>query len=683
MTKKTSFVTWSVVVLAAVVSWAAANAQDGNQSAVPPLPSDIPAGAERFSVLLMGNLVGQQATWTAPDGSVRMFYQFNDRGRGPKTTTTLTLDAAGFPIAETVEGNDYLKSAVAEKYSLQSGTARWKNDYEEGEKALHAPAMYVSINGAPAEIAFLVRGALAAGGKLALLPDGEAKVQRIAERQLLNGDQKRTVSLYAITGLDFSPAFAWLDDEKRFFAVLNFWSAILPEGWEKAAPVLQEAQDQFTQARAADLAARLAHPAPRGIVFTHVNVFDAESGKIAADRNVVVLGNRIRSVSAGGPANVEGADVIDARDKTLLPGLWDMHAHLGDNDGLLNLAAGVTSVRDLGNDSDVLLARRKRIEEGKEIGTRIVLAGLIDGPGPYQGPTKVLVATEAEARDAVKNFKRLGYIQIKIYSSVKPELVPAIVDEAHRNGMRVSGHIPAGMTAAECVKLGYDEIQHANFLLLNFMPDVRDTNTPSRFTAVAKRAADLNLNSAEAQSFVQLLKERHTALDPTLGAFEGMFIARPGQIAPGYEVVARRLPPQVRRGFLTGGLTPPAGMDEQYKKSFAKMVDIVGLMYRSGISVMSGTDTLAGFGLHRELELHVQAGIPAAKVLQDATLGAARLVKMDRELGSIAPGKLADLILIDGNPLDDIADIRETTLVVKNGVWYRPAELYSAIGVAP
>lgn len=676
-------VTCLAIVMAAVFSLAQGSAQETKQSAVPALPPEVPANAERFSVLLMGNLAGQQATWTSQDGSVHMFYQFNDRGRGPKTTTTLALDTAGLPIAETVEGNDYLKSAVSEKYSLQSGTAHWKNDYEEGEKSLHAPAIYVSMNGAPGEIGFLVRAALANGGKVALLPEGEAKVQRIAERQLLNGDQKRTVSLYAITGLDFSPAYAWLDDEKRFFGVLSFWSVVLPEGWEKAAPVLQEAQDQFTQARAADLASRLAHVAPRGIVFTHVNVFDAESGKVTADRNVVVQGNRIRSVSTGGAPNLEGAEVIDAQGKTLLPGLWDMHAHVSDNDGLLNLAGGVTTVRDLGNDSDVLLARRKRIEEGKEIGTRIVLAGLIDGPGPYQGPTKVLVATEPEAREAVRNFKRLGYVQIKIYSSVRPELVPAIVEEAHKNGMRVSGHIPAGMTAADCVKLGYDEVQHANFLLLNFMPDVRDTNTPSRFTAVAKRAADLNLSSGDSRAFVQLLKERHTVLDPTLGVFEGMFLARPGQITPGYEGVARRLPPQIRRGFLTGGLTPPAGMDDQYKKSFAKMVDIVGLMYRSGIPIMSGTDSLAGFGLHRELELHVQAGIPPARVLQDATLGAARVMKMDKELGSVTPGKLADLILVDGNPLEDISDIRETTLIVKDGFWYRPAELYSAIGVAP
>src|SRR5260370_7471067 len=147
-----------------------------------------------------------------------------------------------------------------------------------------------------------------------------------------------------------------------------------------------------------------------------------------------------------------------------------MHAHVGDKGGRGSLAGGVTDVGELANDTDSLLARRQRIIDGKEIGTRIVLAGIIDGRGPFQGPTKVLVSTEAEARAAVDNYKRLGYVQIKIYSSVKPELVPAIIDEAHNNGLRVSGHIPAEMTAAECVELQYDQIQHVRLLTLNFFP---------------------------------------------------------------------------------------------------------------------------------------------------------------------------------------------------------------------
>jgi len=383
------------------------------------------------------------------------------------------------------------------------------------------------------------------------------------------------------------------------------------------------------------------------------------------------------------PSAEVSAEVIDATGKTLLPGLWDMHAHVTDNDGLLNLAAGVTSVRDLANDTDSLLARRQRIADGKEIGTRMVLAGIIDGPGPYQGPTKVLVSTEAEARAAVDNYKRLGYVQIKIYSSVKPELVPAIIDEAHQNGLRVSGHIPAEMTAAQCVELGYDEIQHVNFLILNFFPEIKNTNTIARLVEPAKVGASLDLNSAQVRSFIKLLQTHHTKLDLTLSIFEDQYIGRAGQIPPGFQPVASRLPAQVRRGLLTQGLTPPPGMDETYRKSFGKMLDLTGLLYRAGIPIEAGTDSMAGFALHRELELDVQAGIPPSQVLQNATLNAARIMILDKDLGSVAAGKLADVILVNGNPATNISDIRKTQLVVKDGVIYKAAELYTELGVVP
>ena len=142
-------------------------------------------------------------------------------------------------------------------------------------------------------------------------------------------------------------------------------------------------------------------------------------------------------------------------------------------------------------------------------------------------------------------------------------------------------------------------------------------------------------------------------------------------------------PAQVRRGLLSTGLTPPAGMDRTYRKSFAKMMELAGLLYRSGIPIEAGTDSMAGFALHRELELDVQAGIPARQVLQNATLNAARIMSLDKELGSIAVGKLADLVLVRGNPADNISDIRNTVLVVKDGVLYQPAELYSELGITP
>jgi len=673
----------AIVNLLLIVScWA--QKPEGAQSAVPLLPAEIPGDAERYSVLIMGNLAGQQAVWKATDGSLHIFYQFNDRGRGPRTTSILKLDAKGVPVAESVDGNDYLKSPVRESYALEGSKAGWKSNVEEGEKKLTAPAVYVSINGAPAELGVVAQVALSNGGKVALLPEGEARTERLAQIDVEAAGRKKRVTMYAITGLDFSPTYVWLDKDHAFFASVDDWFTSIPENWEITAKPLKAAQDKAKQERAAELAGKLAHRVLNGASFEHVNLFDSQSGEILKDRSVVVAGNRIVKV---GPSDQvtppAGVEVINAAGKTLLPGLWDMHAHVGDNDGLLNLAAGVTTVRDLGNDADLLLARRKRIEEGKELGTRIVLAGIMDGRGPFQGPTKVLVSTEAEARAAVDNYKRLGFVQIKIYSSVKPELVPAIIDEAHKNGLRVSGHIPAEMTAAQCVELGYDEIQHVNFLILNFMPEIKNTNTIARLIEPAKRGADLDLSAPQVQSFIKLLQDHQTKLDLTLSIFEDQYLNRAGQIPRGFQPIASRLPTQVRRSLLATGLTPPEGMDQKYRKSFAKMVELTGLLYRSGISIEDGTDSMAGFALHRELELDVQAGIPANKVLQNATLNAARIMKLDGDLGSIAAGKLADLTLVNGDPVANISDIRKTALVMKDGVLYRPEELYSAVGVAP
>jgi imidazolonepropionase-like amidohydrolase len=648
---------------------------------VPPLPSDIPATAARYSVLIMSLPAGQQAIWTAGDGTRRSFFQYNDRGRGPRLYGTARL-RDGLLVSEEVEGVDYLKDPVSEKFLLSDGVATWKSKAEKGESRSAGPTFYVSLYGPPADLAFLAAALQRVGGKLALLPGGEARLEVVERRKIEAAGKSQEVTLAAITGLDYSPTFVWLDAGGEFFASASVWSSTIAEGWESAAPALVQAQQEAQQLRSRAQAARLAHR-PRGkILFHDANVFDAEHARLALHQDVLVDGNHIIRV---GPAAAppEGVEVIESGGKTLLPGLWDMHAHVQDDHGLLNLAAGVTTVRDLANDLDDLQARIARIEKGEELGTRIVRAGFMDGPGPYQGPTKVLVATEKEGRDWVDKYASLGFPQVKLYSSIKPELVAPIAEQAHKRGMRVSGHIPSGMIAADAVRQGYDEIQHVNFLLLNFMPDVNETRTPARFTEPAKRGADLDLSSPAVREFIRLLIERHVAIDPTLGVFESFFLDRPGVMAVGMAAVADRLPVQVRRGFLSGGLPVPPGMDGRYRASFAKALALVREIYAAGIPVEAGTDGPPGFGLHRELELDGQAGIPPAEVLKLATLGAAQIMHRDGELGSVRPGKLADLVLIDGDPSREIGAVRRTALVMKDGVIYRPEELYRELGVQP
>jgi hypothetical protein len=361
-----------------------------------------------------------------------------------------------------------------------------------------------------------------------------------------------------------------------------------------------------------------------------------------------------------------------------------MHVHLGGIDGLLDIANGVTTVRDMGNDMDALLAMKKRFDEGTAIGPRVVLAGLVDGSGPYTSPIKDKTDTPEQAQAAVERYAAHGYVQLKIYSSIKPELVPLLARLAHEHGMRVSGHVPGFMNAEQFVLDGADEIQHENFVMLDFLFDtVQDTRGPARFTAVAEHGAEIDPAQPRVQALFKLFLEHHTVLDPTINVFETMFLARPGTILPGWAEVAGRLPAQVRRGFLGGGLPVPEGKDAVYRASFRATLKMLKAQYDAGIPMVAGTDAMAGFTLPRELELWVEAGIPSAKVLQIATLGGASVMHLDRELGSVTPGKLADLIVVNGDPVADIHALRRVETVVKGGAVYSVPALDRAIGVRP
>ena len=641
----------------------------------------------RYTLLVASLPSGIEKHWVAADGSSYSYFEFNDRGRGPAITEHMVLDAGGVPRLIETTGHDYYKNAVAEHFNLSNGRATWQNSAERGEKAVTGPACFLSMDAAPEELAVLARALLAApGGTLPLLPEGEARIERVGELTVHRGTDSRTVVHYAITGLDLTPTRIWLDSDGELFAWGVSFFMVIRDGWDAAQPALLEAQQAADSVRQVASARALARRPPGPLVFRHADLFDAVAGRIRARTTVVVTGNRITNVGPDSRVAIpSGAEVVDATGKTLLPGLWDMHVHTSDDDGLLHLAAGVTSVRDMANDFDELQRRRHRWDDGSLLGPRVLMAGFLDGPGPFRGPTKVLVSTDSAARAWIDRYAATGYIQTKVYSSINPALVPAIVEESHKLGLRVSGHIPNGMTAEQAVREGFDEIQHANFWFLSFWGDsVGDTRTPVRFTAVAERGALLDLGSERVRAFIRLLQERHTALDPTVGVFEQLFVARKGVIQPGYDSVAVRLPAQVRRSLLAGGLPVPEGMDQRYRDSFQAMLKFLKLMYDAGIPIEAGTDAWPlGFAYQRELELYAQAGIPPAAVLQIATINAARITHRDSVLGSVTAGKLADLILVDGHPVERISDIRRVRLVVKDGVVYEPAALYRAVGVRP
>jgi len=367
-----------------------------------------------------------------------------------------------------------------------------------------------------------------------------------------------------------------------------------------------------------------------------------------------------------------------------MPGLWDNHQHFSENDGALDLANGVTSARDMANDTETFLQRVARFDNGTELGPRVLKAGIIDGTGEFAGPTKMRVDSVEQAIKDVDWYADHDYAQIKIYSSIKPELVPIIADHAHARGLRVSGHVPAFMSAREFVDGGADEIQHLNFIVLNFLfPEVKETRNRDRFTKVAERAREFTPDKSEVGEFINFLKDHHTVLDPTINIFEALFCGDPGAITPGLEEIVPRFPPQVRRAMRSGALEVPPDKQAAYRDAFPAMLRLLTAIYDAGVTMIPGTDALAGYTLHHELELYARAGIAPAEVLRMATWTPALVMGVDKDRGVIAPGKLADMILVDGDPTKNIRDINNITTVIKGGKVYDPVAIEKALGITP
>jgi imidazolonepropionase-like amidohydrolase len=637
----------------------------------------------RFNIFQAGNPAGTELVVRESDGSYYFFEEYNDRGRGPRLETRLRLTPSGTMQMLVINGHDYWKQPVDERFTLHGDTAEWSSSLEKGRRVITAPALYSPFYGPVAGMALFIDAAK--HGEVALLPSGRARVSKVAERTVTAGGQSARIAEYQIDGLGFTPTYFWADRDNRLFAfVAGAWFRVLRPGWESIGDALAAAQDSLEKQRDAEVARTLADHPNGAVVFRHATVFDAPNARLVAGQTVVVRGNRIESVGPDNAARVPaGARLIDATGKTLLPGLWDMHTHNSALDGRLHIAGGVTTVRDMANDIDDLRHLRESWDSGTAIGPRVIMAGFIDGPGPYAGPTKVLVSTRDSALAWVDRYQSLGYEQIKLYSSLDTALVRPIAERTHALGLRLSGHIPNHMTAAKAILAGYDEIQHINMLFLNFEGDSIDTRTPSRFSAPGRYGADLDLHSDSVRAFLDLLKAHHTVLDLTLATFEGMYTVRPGAMDEGGQRIANRMPAEVRRGFLAGGIATSDSEQTRYRASWAKMLAFAKLLNDNGIPIVAGTDCMAGFCLQRELELYSKAGIPNARVLQIATWGGATVMKRTDRLGAIRPGYLADLVLVAGDPVADMTNIEHTDLVMKNGVLYDPAAIYRTIGVLP
>ncbi|HWJ48643.1 MAG TPA: amidohydrolase family protein, partial [Candidatus Udaeobacter sp.] len=429
----------------------------------------------------------------------------------------------------------------------------------------------------------------------------------------------------------------------------------------------------------ADISRKIPGSHASTIAIVGATLIDGTGDAPVPEAVVVIHDGRIVAVGPRSKVKVPQDDTtVDAHGKTILPGLWDMHAHFEQVEwGPIYLAAGVTTVRDCGNEFEFITAVRDAIAQGRGLGPRLLLAGFVDGTSPMAIGT-VRADTPEQARIWTNRYHDAGFQQMKIYSSVKLEEVKAVADEAHRLGLTVTGHVPEGLTAYQVIEAGQDQINH-----IPYIGDIMRAPLPANATRADRRnaAANLDLSSAEAQKALTFLKNHHTVIDPTLSIYE-LFGATSDNPPNTFEPGINKLPAELAQPLTDVG--PPDENSKIGQQIFQKDLSIVGALHRAGIPIVAGTDqAVPGHSLHRELELYVQAGFTPMEAIQAATNVPAHVMGLDKELGTIEQGKRADLILINGDPLQDIHNTRNVEYVITNGTMYHAAELWQSVVFKP
>ena len=423
------------------------------------------------------------------------------------------------------------------------------------------------------------------------------------------------------------------------------------------------------------------------IVLTRVTVVDVAAGDAAGalkrDRTVVVEGDRVAAVGEAGRVRIPaGARVIDAAGKYLIPGLWDMHVHLSLATELALpalVANGVTGVRDMGGDLDQIDGWRRRIAEGRLPGPRIVRAGpVVDGPKP-DAPFRLTVTTPAEAREAVAAVKRRGGDFVKVHNGLAREAYFALAVEARRRGLPLVGHVPKEVTPGEASRAGQSGIEHTEGLFDNILFSA-GRGGASQSEALSRAFAAYR--DEEAAELFRQFRRRGTWYDPVLVTYRSFAFRT--DLAANPDPRNRYAAPAMKRLWDKYQPVPkslPAEVVAARKSLFTRLLELVGLMRREGVPLLAGTDAggirdvVPGFSLHDELLLLVRAGLTPLEALRAATLNPSRFLRMRDSLGTVGRGKLADLVLLDANPLEDIGNTRRISAVVLNGRLFERAEL--------
>ena len=603
----------------------------------------------RESVLrlfLLGHEIGAERSTIEQSSSTSTLvshFEYRDRGTPVILDATLAYRDDFTPLSFEAHGKSYRYFGVdASVTSVPSDGHTFTLDGMAPLAAQQILIQYWLTHGRPQAIT--------------LLPSRDTA--RISEYPRSAGLAGQPLRHFVIDGVTWGRETVWLDSaDLHLVAAVTTAGALGFEAAEARVSDIKPFVDAALRDRLQEQAQAAATVKSRGggtFALTNARLIDATGVPPVEHATVIVRDGRI--AAAGNAAGIPipaGTITIDLSGKTILPGLWDMHAHTAQIDwGPVYLAEGVTTARDMGGETDVVTTLRDAWRDGRALGPRLLLAGLVDGPGPDAFGT-VTAATPSEAGAVVRRYKDAGFQQMKVYSLLDRPTAQAVIDAAHAAGMTVTGHIPNGLTLRDVVEMGFDHVAHLV---------VRDTPGTAAF-----------------RDTVALLSAHGTVLDPTLSWNELLGRSRQTPIAtfqPGIDRVA----PPLRRllDAATGGDVTPGQARERLARSLA----IVGALHHAGIPIVAGTDKgVPGSSVQREIELYVQAGFAPMDAIRAATAVPAQVMGLAADSGTITPGLRADLIVVDGNPLERIADLRRVTMVCAAGRLFDTAQLWTVAAV--
>lgn len=642
-----------------------------------------PAVTHSYNVLFGGTDVGDMTI--SQNGTViDVSYGFSNNGRGASSEETVILSEAGIPITWSIKGKTTFGNAVNETYEMTDGKASWQAAAGAGEAEANEDALYIAQNPSPYALYMYAKTVLDAGGApYPALPAGKVSVTPKRELTLTGTNGEVTATLYALGGINLNPSYIIIDDAGDFVGVVSPRFSLIKNGLEAEDSRLRELTATLNTERYEEIARNVTHTYEHPVRVNNVRIFDPQALALTEPVSVVMEGDTITTIEAVKSKPLSNEVLIDGNGGTLVAGLYDMHGHVGDNQAIMNVMAGVTGIRDMGNEDDVLSALIDKIDRGVLIGPKITKSGFIEGVSDFSAATGELAPTKEDALNLVREYGEKGYWQIKIYNSMNGEWVEDMAKEAHKLGMRVAGHVPAFYRADQMIEAGYDELTHINQVMLGWVlgPE-EDTRTLFRITGM-KRFVDLDLNSDKVQRTLDLMVENNIAHDPTTVIHEYAMTGRNGITNHAVRDYIDHMPISEQRSAKSAMLNVADDAEDQaYLTAYQKILETLALMHKRGILLVPGTDMGGAFYLHRELELFEKIGMTAAEALRRGSYDMAQYLGHD-DRGSIAVGKKADFFLIPGDPTKDLKAIKTISMVTTQGKIFFPSEVYPEFGIEP